>query len=185
MIERYNRGTRTLPELDISDHVAVQNQSCHYSKRWDKTGKIVEKLPFRQYKIRMDGSGRITLRNRRFLKEIQPVCADKTVKYQRYGGNASLGEQPPLLLDSYDNVVTTGESPQQAERNEHLPDQIEPPAAILRSNRTRRPRKVFQLSHQDQSYTYEESKANVVSEKLYNYEDLISFHYKNIANMGL
>ena len=77
MIERYNRGTRTLPELDISDHVAVQNQRGHYSKRWDKTGKIVEKLPFRQYKIRMDGSGRITLRNRRFLKEIQPVCADK------------------------------------------------------------------------------------------------------------
>ena len=186
MIERYNRGTRTLPELDISDHVAVQNQRGHYSKRWDKTDKIVEKLPFRQYKIRMDGSGRITLRNRRFLKEIQPVCADKTVKYQRYGRNAPLCEQPLLLLDSYDNVVTTGESPQQAERNKHLTDQIEPPAAILRrSNRTRRPRKVLQLSHQGQSYTYEESKANLVSEKLYNYEDLISFHYKNIANMGL
>ena len=186
MIERYNRGTRTLPELDISDHVAVQNQRGHYSKRWDKTGKIVEKLPFRQYEIRMDGSGRITLRNRRFLKEIQPVCTDKTVKYQRYGRNAPLGEQPPFLLDSYDNVVITGESPQQAERNKHLTDQIEPPAAILRgSNRTRRPRKVLQLSHQGQSYTYEESKANLVSEKLYNYEDLISFHYKNIANMGL
>ena len=37
---------------------------------WNKTGRIVEVLPHRQYRIRVDGSGRTTLRNRRFLKAI-------------------------------------------------------------------------------------------------------------------
>ena len=36
--------------------------------RWSKMGKIVEILPFRQYRIRLFGSGRVVLRNRRFLK---------------------------------------------------------------------------------------------------------------------
>ena len=35
-----------------------------------KTGRVVEVLPNRQYQIRMDGSGRLGLRNRRFLKPI-------------------------------------------------------------------------------------------------------------------
>ena len=36
----------------------------------DRTGRIVEVLPFRQYRVRMDGSGRVTIRNRRFLKPV-------------------------------------------------------------------------------------------------------------------
>ena len=34
---------------------------------------IVESLGNQQYTVRLDGSGRITLRNRRFLREIQPL----------------------------------------------------------------------------------------------------------------
>ena len=65
LIERYNQGTRPLTPLLARERVAVQDQK---SKRWTRTGSIVEVLPHRQYRVRMDGSGRVTLRNRRFLK---------------------------------------------------------------------------------------------------------------------
>ena len=41
------------------------------SKKWNRTGTIVEMMPHRQYNIRMDGSGRVTMRNRRFIKQSQ------------------------------------------------------------------------------------------------------------------
>ena len=66
MIEWYNQHTRNLPPLTIGDSVTIQS---HVNRRWDTTGKIVECLPDRQYTIRMDGSGRVTLRNRRFLRK--------------------------------------------------------------------------------------------------------------------
>ena len=37
-------------------------------KRWKKQGKIIDILDHRQYRIRLLGSGRTTLRNRRFLR---------------------------------------------------------------------------------------------------------------------
>ena len=36
--------------------------------KWKKQGVIVEKLDYRQYRIKVLGSGRVTLRNRRFIK---------------------------------------------------------------------------------------------------------------------
>ena len=78
-MERYNEHTRYLPELHVGDAVAVQNQTGPRPNKWEKTGVIVESSGHRQYVVRMDGSGRCTLRNRRFLKKIQPVCADVPV----------------------------------------------------------------------------------------------------------
>ena len=52
--------------LQAGDTVTIQNPLNH---RWNTTGKIISILPERQYKIRVDGSRRITLRNRRFLKK--------------------------------------------------------------------------------------------------------------------
>ncbi len=76
-IERYNEHTKTLPELKTGDYVAIQNQTGPRPNRWEKTGVVVEKGENRQYTIRMDGSGRCSLRNRRFLRKIKPVCADR------------------------------------------------------------------------------------------------------------
>ena len=63
----YNRTAHELPILQVGDYVAIQNQ---VTKRWDISGLVVEVLPNRQYRIRVDGSGRVTLRNRRFMKKI-------------------------------------------------------------------------------------------------------------------
>ena len=47
--------------------VRVQNQANH---EWDRTGTVVEALKYRQYTIRLDGSGRLSRRNRTHLKPI-------------------------------------------------------------------------------------------------------------------
>lgn len=75
-MERYNEHTRSLPELSIGDTVAVQNQTGSHPNRWDKTGTITEAMGNRQYMVRLHGSGRCTLRNRRFMRRILPVCTD-------------------------------------------------------------------------------------------------------------
>ena len=67
LILEYNRKAHNLPPLEVGDNVMVQNQR---DKRWSRSGVIAEKLDNRQYHIRMDGSGRLSLQNRRFIKKI-------------------------------------------------------------------------------------------------------------------
>ena len=82
-MEHYNEHAKSLPPLIPGDIVAVQNQSGAHPKRWEKTGVVAETADHRQYTIRMDGSGRCTLRNRRFLKKILPVCSDRPMTSPR------------------------------------------------------------------------------------------------------
>ena len=71
--EKLTEHTKCLPPLQVGDHVRVQNQSGPNPTKWDKTGVVVEVRQFDQYVIRTDGSGRVTLRNRRFLRKYIPV----------------------------------------------------------------------------------------------------------------
>ena len=63
---------RQLPPLLLGDSVFVQNQTGNSPKRWDKRGVVVESEGNDQYKVRLDGSRRVTLRNRRYLRKFQP-----------------------------------------------------------------------------------------------------------------
>ena len=49
----------------------MQNQTGPHANKWDLSGQVVEVLDHDSYMVKMDGSGRITKRNRRFLKEIK------------------------------------------------------------------------------------------------------------------
>lgn len=69
---------RCLEPLNVGDVVLVQNQHGPKPTRWDRTGLVVETLGNRQYNIKMDGSGRVTLRNRRFLKKVQSLNPART-----------------------------------------------------------------------------------------------------------
>ena len=51
----------------------------NHSSRWDKTGLVVEALPHRHYRVRIDGSRRLTLRNRRFIRKISDECVKSTM----------------------------------------------------------------------------------------------------------
>ena len=44
-------------------------------KRWDCSGLVVEVLPHNQYTLKIDGSGRLTKRNRRFLRLYKPASS--------------------------------------------------------------------------------------------------------------
>ena len=66
-----------MPDLKVGEMVQIQNQHGVDPKRWRKSGKIVEKLDFNQYLVKVDGGGRLTRRNRRFLKKIISTLADK------------------------------------------------------------------------------------------------------------
>merc|ERR1711867_412491 len=82
-------GARDLPDLEVGDTVQIQNQRRVDPKRWSKSGKIVERLNFGQYLVKVDGGGRLTRRNRRFLKKIISTLADKelVVREEINGGD--------------------------------------------------------------------------------------------------
>ena len=71
--ERWKEHTRLLPPLSVGDHVRIQNQVGNHPNKWDKTGIVIEVRQYHQYVIRVDGSGRITIRNRKFLRKFTPV----------------------------------------------------------------------------------------------------------------
>ena len=68
--ERLTANTKDLIPLEVGDTCIVQNQIGNFPKRWDKTGTIVAREDFDQYRVCMDGSRRITLRNRKFLRKV-------------------------------------------------------------------------------------------------------------------
>merc|ERR1712082_58984 len=70
MLDTYNKGAKQLPPLDAGDKVRVQNQTTIRTTKWDRTGVITATLGNRKYEIMMDGSRRITTRNRRHLRKI-------------------------------------------------------------------------------------------------------------------
>lgn len=71
--ERWSEHTKLLQPLIIGDSVRIQNQTGANPNKWDKTGLIIEVRQFDQYVVKVDGSGRVTLRNRKFLRKFSPV----------------------------------------------------------------------------------------------------------------
>jgi len=73
--ERWSEHTKKLPPLIVGDHVRIQNQIGTNPRKWDKTGTVIEVRQHNQYVMRVDGSGRVTIRNRKFLRKYLPVIA--------------------------------------------------------------------------------------------------------------
>lgn len=71
--ERLSEHTKRLQPLVIGNRVRIQNQTGPHPLKWDKTGTVIEVKQFDQYGIRVDGSGRVTLRNRKFLRKYTPM----------------------------------------------------------------------------------------------------------------
>ena len=72
ILPRLMEHSRPLPPLAIGDKVAVQNQSGSKPNKWDRTGVVLEVRDHAKYVVKIDGSGRLTLRNRRYLKKLYP-----------------------------------------------------------------------------------------------------------------
>ena len=83
---------RELKPLSCGDTVCVQNQHGNHPLRWNATGTVVDCLPHRQYKVLVDGSRRITLRNRRFLRQ----TGDST--RNTFDDKPDLTAMPPIAI---------------------------------------------------------------------------------------
>ena len=88
--------------------VQVQNQHGAHAHKWDLSGVIVEILGFDAYLVKLDGTGRVSKRNRRFLRPIrtyksmltkQGVDKDTGTKCKQ-----SVGLYPPSHYNSYARV---------------------------------------------------------------------------------
>ena len=66
----------TLPPLKPQSRVLVQNQCGPHPTKWDRSGCVVKALPHDQYLVRLDGSGRVTRRNRQHLKPLTAFTPD-------------------------------------------------------------------------------------------------------------
>ena len=67
-VENLNSHAHPLPRLGVGDRVFVQNQVGSHPKKWDRSGDIVECKGNDQYAVKINGTGRLTLRNRKFLR---------------------------------------------------------------------------------------------------------------------
>ena len=72
MIEKNESTSQELQPFSLNHNgtnVVIQDAD----KRWNRIGRVVEVLTNLQYRIRMFHSGRVTLRNRQFLRRYTPI----------------------------------------------------------------------------------------------------------------
>ena len=87
-VESLEFKTQSLPPLIVGDICRIQNQHGRFPLRWDRTGMVVECGDHDQYLVKMDGSGRLTTRNRKYLRKIDPF-------YRRDPKNSSASPSVP------------------------------------------------------------------------------------------
>ena len=99
--ERHNERTKELRSLKVGDRRFVQNRDGQFPRRWDRTGLVVQVLPHCKYVIKIDGSGRLTNRNRQFLRLLKPATQTFSgdpvpldFAYRKEQANASRFEDP-------------------------------------------------------------------------------------------
>ena len=89
--ETHTEHTKKLPVLVVGDTVHLQNMRGHHPTRWERSGMVIEVRQNDQYNVRVDGSGRVTLMNRRFLRRYTPFSPEGGAPPVRrdYGGHAA------------------------------------------------------------------------------------------------
>lgn len=134
--QELSEHTKTLDHLPVGQAVSIQNQAGNLPKRWGNTGTVVEAKPFDQYVVMVDGSRHLTIRNRKFLRPINPYSRQRE-------GNTTL---VPATTPATHAATTPATDPATDPATTPAP----PPAPILiadtlrRSERTRREPSRFQ-----------------------------------------
>lgn len=114
-IERLTEHTQKFPDLKVGDHVRIQNQTGTHPRKWDRTGIVIEVRQYDQYVVRVDGSGRVTLRNRRFLRRFTPylptIINQMTTRYPATMMIETKRSQTPIIEEKDTSVSTTSSLP--------------------------------------------------------------------------
>lgn len=80
--EARDEHSRSLPALELGDRCYIQNQTGNHPKRWHRSGTVVEVHGHDSYTLKVDGTGRVTRRNRRYLRQFRPATVDITHRKQ-------------------------------------------------------------------------------------------------------
>ena len=102
--EALDMHIRLLAPLSIGDKVFLQNQRGSHPKKLDKSGTVAELGNYDQYRVKVDGSGRLSLRNMRFFRRHPPHRLNRLRYLHQYPPN-----HPPVFAqdDSLNHVATT------------------------------------------------------------------------------
>lgn len=79
--ESLRTHSRPFRPLSPSVRVFLQTQQGLNPNKWDRSGVVVESLGHDQYRVKVDGSGRLTLCNRRFLRSYMPATPYAPLHY--------------------------------------------------------------------------------------------------------
>ena len=102
--EKWDKNSKFLQPLQIGDHVYLQNLIGNHPLRWERTGVILEDKPFHQYLVKYDGTGRVTLRNRKHIRKFTPFHEKaKTAHYPEVSHD--LGPPPRPMTVRYPEVI--------------------------------------------------------------------------------
>lgn len=125
--------SKALKPLSVGQTVQVQNQRDPHANKWDLSGVITEVLPFDSYLIKMDGSGKVTKRNRQFIKAIIPFITpyQPALPNQTFTGDIHREtDQSKFTLTDSNDKITPGPTPDKAGRLSTLPISSSPPQTM-------------------------------------------------------
>ena len=114
-MEKIQKSSRSLKPLDVGQYVVLQNQNGPHPLRWDRTGQVVEYKDYDQYLVKIHGSNRLTLRNRRFLRAYDPpasiderLLSSPNLEDQEYPMNTGAGKQTRPVDDVHFSIPGHG-----------------------------------------------------------------------------
>ena len=153
--EQLEPGSSEMPPLREGDQVFIQNQNKRNGRenKWDRQGTIIASKDNDQHLVKVHGTGRITLRNRRFLRkfELRSQLAQPSPTYSHLVGSPNLNHphkkavpipnedekqqhealQLPQLCNSQDvpaDASYSGSTPESTTEDTYTPDdQFEQP----------------------------------------------------------
>merc|ERR1711942_449832 len=80
-LERRKEHALPLPPLAVGQRVLIQSQHGNDPLRWDRSGVVVEAGEYDSYHVRLDGSGRLSKRNRTHLRPVQAHDDDNAAHF--------------------------------------------------------------------------------------------------------
>ena len=133
-LERWSEKTRPLSQLSPGQAVYIQNQRGmgKAGKRWDRSGVVLEDNGYDKYTVKVDGSGRVIDRNRKYLRSFTPENS-----HLLKGPSAQTQKSQVSDYDQVDRPPVTVQSPgaeQPSPVIEHVlpaaPQMTEPPDGV-------------------------------------------------------
>ena len=122
--ERLNRSSRELPPLRLGDACFIQNQRGNHPLKWERSGAVVEVLPHNQYTVKVDGSGCLTTRNRKFIRRFSPQStAIERAPLLRTEMSTPSNEMAPTIPIQHVPATSNSQnpSPPQPPRRQNIP----------------------------------------------------------------